>query len=211
MTAEAALEWAGAVGVAGMVAAITFAANRWIDAISRLTDEASDLFERFNTAANALLDDERTPMPVAEFVARFSKEIGKPQLADWFIEYQAEQPTKPKRSELSAALAELPSELAGQFATSVLTALFLSAAAGHPWKLARRRARVEAALENVVKNSVGTAKSERVAHRPAKNDPPPITLVAEAQRVPAQMQRAVAEYVEMQPSMPTRRRELLPA
>ena len=206
MTAETAMEWAGAVGIAGLVAAIAFAANLWIDAIGRLTDEASDLLERFNSAANALLDDNRTPMPIAEFVVRLSQEIAKPNLAEWSIAYRPGRSAAPRNDEFSRAMEELPSELAGEFAASVLTAVFLSAAAGPSWGIVRRRAGVEAELEDLVRQTIEAGNMpariiRRVVRRPPKHEPPITT------KVPLQMQRAVAEYVEMQPFPTPRRRE----
>jgi hypothetical protein len=195
MTTEA-MTWVGAVGIVTIVAGVAFAANRWANQVDQATDAAAGILEQFNSAANALLDDERTPMPIAEFVVMLSREIANPRIADWFIEHGGsfQEPARPNAH--LRALAKLPPELAAKYVIAVITALFASASehkdAAHWRNLVAER----------LNTIVATSSAQTVDPAPAielKPNDGAVIVVRETQAVPEPMQRAVAEYIHMRP------------
>jgi hypothetical protein len=197
MTTEA-VAWVGAVGIVTAVAASTYAITQWVSKVDRITDEALGLLEQFNVEANILLDDDRTPVSVAEFIVLLSQELGKSRLATWFVSYRPGPKASSKQSVLSKDLTALPADLVPHFIGSVLTALFASASV-HPLGAAKLRQGLIGALEAATAQHVSIVSEPDAAPVPAAikvviAPMDPTMVLPKTRVVPEQMRRAIGDY-----------------
>jgi hypothetical protein len=128
MTVEA-TDWVGAFAGVGAVALGSIVINHWVRDLVKNTQFAEMCMDRFHAAAAELIDDDRTPLVVAEFVVRLGAFTVTSHLARWVASNYGRFEAPNGKSELRAALEGLPDDLRHKVAASLAFALCASGSA----------------------------------------------------------------------------------